>query len=196
VPFDQVRVVVLGQDPYFNPGEAMGLSFSVPPGVRVPSSLRNIYKCAAPRRAPPPRAVGCCAALRAATPPGSKLSGRPLTRAPAPGSSRLTLAAPCPATATWRRCAGGVPAPCVLMCRQLPRQAPAPTNLRSLCSRRPIARARPTQWCRQGVLLLNASLTVRAGTANSHSKAGWGNLTAAAIAALSQRRSGIVFLLW
>jgi uracil-DNA glycosylase len=39
-----VRVVVLGQDPYFNPGEAMGLSFSVPPGVNTPSSLRNIYK--------------------------------------------------------------------------------------------------------------------------------------------------------
>ncbi len=44
MPFDQVRVVVLGQDPYFNPGEAMGLSFSVPPGVKVPSSLRNVYK--------------------------------------------------------------------------------------------------------------------------------------------------------
>ncbi|MEQ8706816.1 MAG: uracil-DNA glycosylase [Phaeodactylibacter sp.] len=43
-PFDQVKVVVLGQDPYHNPGEAMGLSFSVPKGVRVPPSLRNIYK--------------------------------------------------------------------------------------------------------------------------------------------------------
>ena len=43
-PFDQVRVVILGQDPYHNPGEAMGLSFSVPKGVRVPPSLKNIYK--------------------------------------------------------------------------------------------------------------------------------------------------------
>lgn len=43
-PFNQVKVVILGQDPYHNPGEAMGLSFSVPKGVRVPPSLRNIYK--------------------------------------------------------------------------------------------------------------------------------------------------------
>jgi uracil-DNA glycosylase len=60
----------------------------------------------------------------------------------------------------------------------------------------PPAAASAPQWCRQGVLLLNASLTVRAGEANSHSKAGWAPLTAAAVAALSQRRSGIVFLLW
>ncbi|KAI8465429.1 MAG: uracil-DNA glycosylase-like protein [Monoraphidium minutum] len=113
VPFDQVRVVVLGQDPYFNPGEAMGLSFSVPPGVKVPSSLRNIYKELSTD-------LGC-----------------------------------------------GIP---------------SHGNLE--------------KWCRQGVLLLNASLTVRAGEANSHAKAGWAPLTAAAVAALSQRRSGIVFLLW
>lgn len=43
-PVDQVKVVVLGQDPYHNPGEAMGLSFSVPQGVRIPPSLRNVYK--------------------------------------------------------------------------------------------------------------------------------------------------------
>lgn len=43
-PFDQVKVVILGQDPYINTGEAMGLSFSVPKGVRIPPSLRNIYK--------------------------------------------------------------------------------------------------------------------------------------------------------
>ncbi len=43
-PVDQVKVVILGQDPYHNPGEAMGLSFSVPDGVRMPPSLRNIYK--------------------------------------------------------------------------------------------------------------------------------------------------------
>jgi uracil-DNA glycosylase len=43
-PFEQVKVVILGQDPYHNPGEAMGLSFSVPKGVRIPPSLRNIYK--------------------------------------------------------------------------------------------------------------------------------------------------------
>lgn len=43
-PFDQVRVVIIGQDPYHNVGQAMGLSFSVPPGQAVPSSLQNIYK--------------------------------------------------------------------------------------------------------------------------------------------------------
>jgi len=43
-PFDKVKVVILGQDPYHNPGEAMGLSFSVPKGVRIPPSLQNIYK--------------------------------------------------------------------------------------------------------------------------------------------------------
>ncbi len=43
-PFDEVKVVILGQDPYHNPGEAMGLSFSVPKGVRTPPSLQNIYK--------------------------------------------------------------------------------------------------------------------------------------------------------
>lgn len=43
-PFDEVKVVILGQDPYHNPGEAMGLSFSVPRGVRIPPSLKNIYK--------------------------------------------------------------------------------------------------------------------------------------------------------
>lgn len=43
-PFDQVKVIIIGQDPYHNPGEAMGLSFSVPRGVRVPPSLKNIYK--------------------------------------------------------------------------------------------------------------------------------------------------------
>ena len=43
-PFDQVKVVILGQDPYHNPGQAMGLSFSVPQGIKVPPSLKNIYK--------------------------------------------------------------------------------------------------------------------------------------------------------
>jgi uracil-DNA glycosylase len=52
------------------------------------------------------------------------------------------------------------------------------------------------QWCRQGVLLLNASLTVRAKTSNSHAGKGWEGLTSAALQALAQQRSGIVFLLW
>lgn len=52
------------------------------------------------------------------------------------------------------------------------------------------------QWCRQGVLLLNASLSVRAGAPNSHSRKGWEQLTGAAVQALSSQRKGLVFLLW
>jgi uracil-DNA glycosylase len=112
-PNVKVRVVVLGQDPYFNPGEAMGLSFSVPRGVRAPSSLRNIYKEL-----------------------GTDVGATP------------------------------------------PRHGDL------------------EKWCRQGVLLLNAALTVRAGAPNSHAKAGWHAFTTAAVAALARRRKGLVFLLW
>ena len=60
-PFDRVRVVILGQDPYHQPGQAMGLSFSVPAGVKVPPSLNNIYKELA-RTAP--GFVRCCSMRR------------------------------------------------------------------------------------------------------------------------------------
>ncbi len=112
-PVDQVKVVILGQDPYHNPGEAMGLSFSVPDGVRMPPSLRNIYR-------------------EIETDLGIRMSGRP--------------------------------------------------NLES--------------WARQGVLLLNSSLTVEAGLANSHKDIGWHAFTDAVIRYLSDQREGIVFLLW
>ena len=112
-PVDQVKVVILGQDPYHNPGEAMGLSFSVPDGVRMPPSLRNIYR-------------------EIETDLGIRMSGRP--------------------------------------------------NLES--------------WARQGVLLLNSSLTVEAGLANSHKDIGWHEFTDAVIRYLSDQREGIVFLLW
>uniref|UniRef100_A0A383VXT9 Uracil-DNA glycosylase n=1 Tax=Tetradesmus obliquus TaxID=3088 RepID=A0A383VXT9_TETOB len=113
VPFDQVRVVILGQDPYINQGEAMGLSFSVPRGVRVPPSLANMYK---------------------------------------------ELAADLGCTTPNHGCL--------------------------------------EKWTRQGVLLLNACLSVRAKASNSHAGKGWEGVTSAALAALAQRRSGIVFLLW
>eukprot|EP00878_Enallax_costatus_P011606 GHUV01012114.1.p1 GENE.GHUV01012114.1~~GHUV01012114.1.p1 ORF type:complete len:457 (+),score=171.53 GHUV01012114.1:132-1502(+) len=113
VPFDQVRVVILGQDPYINPGEAMGLSFSVPPGVRVPPSLQNMYK---------------------------------------------ELAADLDCKVPNHGCL--------------------------------------EKWCRQGVLLLNAALTVRAKASNSHAGKGWEGFTSAALSALVKQRSGIVFLLW
>ncbi|PNW71093.1 hypothetical protein CHLRE_17g746347v5 [Chlamydomonas reinhardtii] len=114
-PFDQVRVVILGQDPYHGEGQAMGLSFSVPRSCRpLPPSLLNIYKEAQ-------------------------------------------------ADLGWA-------------------DRPQHGDL--------------TSWSVQGVLLLNTCLTVRQGEANSHAKRGWEPFSDAAIRALSQRRRGLVFLLW
>lgn len=112
-PFDAVKVVILGQDPYHNPGQAMGLSFSVPDGVPAPPSLKNIFR-------------------EIESDLGVRMSGRP--------------------------------------------------NLEP--------------WARQGVLLLNAVLTVEGGFAASHSRAGWQEFTDAVIRSLSERRDGLVFLLW
>jgi uracil-DNA glycosylase len=112
-PFDDVRVVLLGQDPYHGPGQAMGLCFSVPPGVPLPPSLVNIYDELV-------RDVGV----------------------PRPSTGDLT------------------------------------------------------PWAERGVLLLNAVLTVSPGRAASHAGKGWERFTDRAIAELSERRDGIVFLLW
>lgn len=112
-PFDSLRVVILGQDPYINAGEAMGLSFSVPQGVRTPPSLVNIYK---------------------------------------------------------------------EINRDLGLPMPAHGDL--------------TRWAEQGVLLLNASLTVRAGASNSHKDCGWQTFTDAVIRKISSEKTGVVFMLW
>jgi uracil-DNA glycosylase len=113
-PFDKVKVVILGQDPYHEPGQAMGLCFSVPQGILVPPSLVNIIK-----------------------------------------EINTDLGTQIPIT-----------------CGDL------------------------SGWAEQGVLLLNATLTVRAHQAGSHQRHGWETFTDAAIQALSTQRSGIVFLLW
>ena len=112
-PYEDVRVVLLGQDPYHDDGQAQGLCFSVRPGVRVPPSLRNMYKEL-----------------------GADL---------------------------------GIP-------------APRDGDLRP--------------WTKQGVLLLNTVLTVRAHEANSHKKQGWETFTDAVIRAVSDRPEPVVFLLW
>ncbi|XP_057751643.1 uracil-DNA glycosylase, mitochondrial [Arachis stenosperma] len=112
-PFDRVKAVILGQDPYHGPGQAMGLSFSVPEGVKVPSSLVNIFKELK-------EDLGC----------------------------------------------------------SVPRHG----NLE--------------KWAVQGVLLLNTVLTVRKHQANSHAKKGWEQFTDAVIKTISQKREGVVFLLW
>lgn len=112
-PVEAVRVVILGQDPYHGPGQAHGLAFSVPEGVRVPPSLVNIYK-----------------------------------------ELESDL---------------GVP-------------------------RRPHGNLE--HWARQGVLLLNNSLTVEAGKAGSHAGLGWDAVTDAAVAAVAARAEPSVFILW
>ena len=112
-PFDRVKVVIIGQDPYHEPGQAMGLSFSVPDGVPMPPSLINIF-----------REI----------------------------QSDLGI------------------------------QVPATGNL--------------TRWAQQGVMLLNATLTVRAHQAGSHQRIGWETFTDAAIHALSSGRDHLVFILW
>ena len=112
-PFDKVRVVIIGQDPYHEKGQAMGLSFSVPDGVPMPPSLINIFK-----------------------------------------EIELDLGTPIPLSG----------------------------NL--------------TRWAQQGVLLLNATLTVREHIAASHQHKGWEEFTDAAIRALNRGRNNLVFILW
>lgn len=112
-PFDQVKVVILGQDPYHGPGQAHGLCFSVNDGISFPPSLRNIFK-----------------------------------------ELQQDVGKPIPTTG----------------------------NL--------------TNWARQGVLLLNATLTVRAGQAGSHQKKGWEQFTDAVIHQINAHKEHVVFILW
>lgn len=113
-PFDEVKVVILGQDPYHNIGQAHGLSFSVPAGIPHPPSLRNIF------------------AELVTDIPGFEV----------PVSGDLT------------------------------------------------------RWAQQGVLLLNATLTVRAHEAGSHQRMGWEDFTDHIIREISQRLEHVVFILW
>ena len=112
-PFESVKVVILGQDPYHEPGQAMGLSFSVPQGTPLPPSLRNIY-----------------------------------------------------------------------------------TEIRNELGVEPPSSGDLSRWAEQGVLLLNATLTVRQGQAASHQKQGWEIFTDAAIRLLASEREHLVFMLW
>lgn len=112
-PFEQVRVVIIGQDPYHGPDQAHGLSFSVQKGIALPPSLQNIFK-----------------------------------------------------------------------------EISADLNIK-------MGRDGDlTRWADQGVLLLNATLTVEQANAGSHQNKGWEKFTDAAIAALNQHREGLVFVLW
>ena len=112
-PFDKLKVVIIGQDPYHGPGQANGLCFSVGDGVPFPPSLQNIFKEVADDTGTPPPATG---------------------------------------------------------------------NL--------------DRWAEQGVLLLNAVLTVRAHEAASHAGRGWETFTDAVVRAISERKQGVVYMLW
>ena len=112
-PFDEVRVVILGQDPYHGTGQAHGLCFSVPQGIKKPPSLVNIFK-----------------------------------------EIRDDMGYAIPESGNLEK------------------------------------------WAKQGVLLINATLTVRANNAGSHQNKGWEQFTDAVIRKLSNERSGIIFILW
>ncbi|MBC7511249.1 MAG: uracil-DNA glycosylase [Ferruginibacter sp.] len=113
-PFNKVKVVIIGQDPYHNPGQAHGLSFSVPNGIKPPPSLVNIYK----------------------------------------------------------------------------------EIQKDLGIAMPVSYGNLTRWAEQGVLLLNAILTVRANEPASHAKIGWMNFTDSVITKISDEKKGVIFLLW
>ncbi|MEY4602295.1 MAG: Uracil-DNA glycosylase [Candidatus Parcubacteria bacterium] len=112
-PFDQVKVVILGQDPYHGVGQANGLSFAVATGIPLPPSLKNIFK-----------------------------------------------------------------------------------EIESDIGVKPFVDGDLSRWASQGVLLLNATLTVRASSPGSHQKVGWESFTDVAVRALSEQKEHLVFLLW
>ena len=113
VKFEDVKVVIIGQDPYHEPNQAMGMSFSVPSSTKIPPSLVNIFK-------------------------------------------------------------------------------EIENDLNIKC----IQNGDLTRWAKQGVLLLNAVLTVRKGQANSHKNIGWENLTSKIIKLLNDRQEPVIFVLW
>ncbi|MCL1842704.1 MAG: uracil-DNA glycosylase [Defluviitaleaceae bacterium] len=112
-PYEKVKAVIVGQDPYINPGEAHGLAFSVMPGAKIPPSLANIFK-----------------------------------------------------------------------------------ELLADTGKKPLANGHLEHWAREGVLLLNNVLTVRAGQSRSHAKKGWEQFTDAVLGILDRREKPVVFLLW
>lgn len=112
-PLPNIKVVIIGQDPYHGPNQAHGLCFSVQDGIKIPPSLRNMYK-----------------------------------------------------------------------------------ELNTDLGIAPVATGNLEPWAKQGVLMLNATLTVRASQPASHQKQGWETFTDAAIKAVSDQRTGVVFLLW
>lgn len=153
-PFDQVQVVILGQDPYHGVGQAHGLCFSVQDGVRVPPSLKNIYKEIRDD-------LGISSSLK----PSKSSAGR--------GASEASDQA-----------VGGYS------------EGANERSNEEMCRLRRFESGNLEHWARQGVLLLNATLTVEAGKAGSHQGLGWEQFTDAVIKKVSDEREHVVFLLW
>lgn len=186
-PIDKVRVVVLGQDPYHGPGQAMGMSFSVAPGVPVPSSLRNIFKELRDD-------VGC-------VPPGNG----DLSKVTCLWSTWLVGGQGRDAPFLAGHMKLEVEHSTLPTIEELPwgKDEPPIRGLSNACHPRLQASrfSDPwlkscVQWAERGVLLLNAVLTVRSGAAASHQKKGWERFTDAVIRTLNRERTGVVYLLW
>lgn len=153
-PFDKVKVVILGQDPYHGANQANGLCFAVHEGLRTPPSLQNIFKEIESDLGHP--------------------SGVELSKMDAVRGAQGTGDEPYKTYGEEH-----VPQRNDEMRRF--RKSPNPDLSR---------------WAKQGVLLLNATLTVEAGKAGSHQSKGWEEFTDAAIQALSDERDNLVFILW
>jgi len=175
-----VRVVILGQDPYHGPGQAQGLAFSVPDDCPPPPSLRNIFK-----------------ELAADYPAGRVETGTAAATMP----SRARAAGSDARSPTDRSPPGATPRPAqgeLAFGDDAPPPAPAATPRET--AGRP-GSARPPgndlgRWARQGVLLLNTVLTVEDGQPASHARQGWENVTDALIDLVARDPSPKVFMLW
>ncbi|KAG8365747.1 hypothetical protein BUALT_Bualt17G0004000 [Buddleja alternifolia] len=164
-PFDQVKAVIIGQDPYHGPGQAMGLSFSVPEGVRVPSSLANIYKELQ-------QDLGC------SIPSNGNLEKWAVQVIVASSSAGCS---PAKCRSHW---SVNYLSTAIGAVKWLGLNFTAARSIGGVC----------LEICKFSTL--SFCFTVRQHQANSHSKKGWEQFTDAVIGAISQKKRGVVFLLW
>ncbi len=153
-PFEKVKVVILGQDPYHGPKQANGLCFAVHEGIQTPPSLQNIFKEIE---------------SDLGHPSGVELSKMDAVR----GAQGI----------------GDEP-------YKTYGEEHVPQRNEEMRHFRKSPNPDLSRWAKQGVLLLNATLTVEAGKAGSHQHKGWEEFTDAAIQALSDERENLVFILW
>ena len=185
--FDDVKVVILGQDPYHGPGQAHGLCFSVKPGVRVPPSLLNIYKELSADIGFVPPGHGC---LTHWATQGVLLLNSVLTVEAGNAASHQGKG--------WERFTDAVVE--VLNTQKQGLVPPSLLNIYKELSADigfvPPGHGCLTHWATQGVLLLNSVLTVEAGNAASHQGKGWERFTDAVVEVLNTQKQGLVYILW